>query len=224
MDILDQVLNAIRRADREAAVTLLKSWADTHGYEPLHSKVLEPLLSRIGHDWCEEQMFSLAQVYVSAKVTEDMLTIIAQKRAPSAPTVVTQGPVILGNIEDDFHPLGRRIVANFLRIDGWEVIDLGNDVPPATFVDTAVGAGARVIGVSAMIMSNALNIMRVREEIGRQGMTGRIQLAVGGAVFVVSPGLVADVGGDGTSSSALGAGKLFSRLWQAAVHHEEVTT
>jgi len=134
-----------------------------------------------------------------------------------------KGTVVIGNIEEDFHALGRRMVGTFLRAEGWIVHDLGNDVPAKEFVDKALEVGARVIGVSAMMMTTALNIRRVRQEIDSRGLTGRIQLAVGGAVFCVSPGLVDEVGGDGTAANALAASGLFDRLWRESIGKEAGT-
>jgi methanogenic corrinoid protein MtbC1 len=112
------------------------------------------------------------------------------------------------------------MVGIFLRADGWEVHDLGNDVMPDAFVDKAVEKGARVIGVSAMMYTNARNIRRVREEIDRRGLTGKIQLAVGGAVFLVCPGLVEEIGGDGTAPSAIKTPQLFDQLWAQSLRLE----
>jgi methylmalonyl-CoA mutase cobalamin-binding domain/chain len=127
-----------------------------------------------------------------------------------------KGPVILGNIEDDCHPLGRKIVASFLRLNGWDVRDLGIDVEAGRLVDEAILVGAKVIGVSAMIFTTARNIRKVREEIDRRGLTGMIMLAVGGAVFHLRPELVQEVGGDGTADNAFAAVSLFERLWKLA--------
>jgi methanogenic corrinoid protein MtbC1 len=71
-----------------------------------------------------------------------------------------------------------------------------------------------------MLMTTALNIKRLREEIVRRGLGQRIQLAVGGAVFQVCPGLAEEVGGDGTASNALEAGRLFDRLWEKSLGKE----
>ncbi len=53
---------------------------------------------------------------------------------------------MLGNTEDDYHALGRRMVAALLEGGGWDVRDLGNDVPPVDFVDRALEAGAKLTG------------------------------------------------------------------------------
>jgi methylmalonyl-CoA mutase cobalamin-binding domain/chain len=128
-----------------------------------------------------------------------------------------KGPVVVGNVEDDFHPLGRKMVAAFLRTEGWDVRDLGVDVSAEQFVDTAEASGARVIGASAMMYTTAKNVARIRNEIDRRGLTGKLQLAVGGAVFKLRPELLAEFGSDGTAVSAMEAATLFQELWQRAV-------
>ena len=220
MTIQQELIERIRLADRQGANALLDAWATEHNYERLLTEVLDPTLILIGEEWCSSETFTLAQVYVAAKVTEDVLSKIVGQRKPPSEGQPAKGPVVIGNIEEDFHALGRRMVGTFLRAEGWIVHDLGNDVPAALFVDKAQAVGARVIGVSAMMMTTARNIKRVREEIDRRSLAGRIQLAVGGAVFRISPGLAEEVGGDGTASNALGAAGLFSRLWEQSVRKE----
>ncbi|NLJ47017.1 MAG: corrinoid-binding protein [Treponema sp.] len=154
---------------------------------------------------------SLAQSYIAGKVADTVLHAALEAEGPGA-ALPSRGIAVLGNIEDDFHALGRKMVASFLRLDGWEVMDLGNDVSPSAFVDAAVDGGARIIGVSAMMLSTALNIRGVREELDRRNLSDRIPLAVGGAVFNMRPGLVEEVGGDGTASSAMDAPALFRSL------------
>ena len=131
------LINSIRQADRKSAQELLDRWAAEHGFVCLFSQVLEPVLLRIGDEWKSEESFTIAQAYVAAKITEDVLTKMVANE--TTPFKNHYGPVVLGNIEDDFHALGRKMVATFLRAKGWTVHDLGNDVPPAVFVEQANG-------------------------------------------------------------------------------------
>jgi methanogenic corrinoid protein MtbC1 len=220
MDTRQLLIERIHLGDRPGANLLLDAWASEHGYEHVLTEVLGPTLVLIGEEWDSSQTFTLAQVYVAAKVMEDVLGKMAARREFSSESQPPKGPVVIGNIEEDFHALGRRMVGTFLRAEGWNAHDLGNDTPAAAFVDKAEEVGARVIGVSAMMMTTACNIKRLREEIDRRGLAGRIQLAVGGAVFHVCPGLAEEVGGDGTASTALGAPRLFDGLWERSVRKE----
>jgi methanogenic corrinoid protein MtbC1 len=170
--------------------------------------ILEPVLVRVGVLW-GQQSVSLAQTFVAAKIAEDVLLRCMPELGKVVPH---KSPVVIGNIEDDFHSLGRRIVATFLRAAGWEVHDLGNDVPAEDFVDKAVEVRAVVVGASAMMQTTALNIRKIRAVIDARGLNGRLKLAVGGAVFNWRPELVAEVGGDGTAENAAGADALLRRL------------
>jgi len=219
-DFQNTLIGAVRRADRTGANALIDSWAVHYGYDHLFVNVLEPVLEKIGEEWRASESFSIAQAYVAAKIAEDLLVKAAEHRQLGQPPQPTKGTVVLGNIEEDFHGLGRRMVATFLRSEGWSVEDLGNDVLPQDFVDKAQETGARVIGVSAMMMTTARNVRKLREEIDSRGLTGRIQLAVGGAVFRLYPDLVKEVGGDGTSASALGAPHLIAELWERSLKAE----
>ena len=220
LNIRRALVAAISRADRERAGQLLDYWAARHGYAAAYKDLLEPALKRIGRGINSER-FSLAQAYVAAKVAEDMLTKSAGLLAQNSEPNTVKGPVVLGNAEEDFHALGRRMVATMLRSSGWVVCDLGNDVPAAEFVDKAIEIGARVIGVSAMTMTTALNIKEVRRELDVRGLSGRIQLAVGGAVFLVADGLCDEVGGDGTAPDMLEAPHLFADLWARGERGED---
>jgi methanogenic corrinoid protein MtbC1 len=220
MDIQQSLIERIRLADRQGANALLDAWAAEHGYERMLKDVLDPTLTLIGEEWRTAETFTLAQVYVAAKVTEDVLSRIAELRKMPFDGRPPKGPVVIGNIEEDFHALGRRMVGTFLRAENWIVHDLGNDVTATEFVDKALEVGARVIGVSAMMMTTARNIRNVREEIDSRGLTGRIHLVVGGAVFRICPGLVEEVGGDGTAPDALSVPALFDRLWEESARKE----
>ncbi len=220
-DVRQSLVALIKQADRAGANALLDAWAARHGYEEVFKLLLEPALIGIGESITGEK-HTLTQAYVAAKVAEDMLTRAVNQPGANAYAEPEKGPVVLGNAEGDFHALGRRMVATMLRSKGWLVHDLGNDVPPEEFVDQALATGARVIGVSAMTMTTAQGIRALRQELDTRGLTGRMQLAVGGAVFLVMPGLVEEVGGDGTASNMFAAPGLFERLWQASLQAETI--
>ncbi|WP_243358861.1 cobalamin B12-binding domain-containing protein [Fundidesulfovibrio terrae] len=208
-DPAQELYDLIITARRAEAVDVLLATAGRTGFKNMVSGLLEPVLTRIGENWMAERI-SLAQGYVAGKVAEDVLMTAA--RSGEQWSGERKGPAVLCCIEDDFHALGRKLVGVFLRSAGWDVIDMGDDVCAADLVDRAVSAGARVVGASAMMLSTAMNIRSVREELARRGLEGRIQLAVGGAIFRLRPELVQEVGGDGTAESALQAPALFDSL------------
>jgi len=210
---IDQLLKAMIATNRaEAAVLIERIIHEGVAPDRVIADILGPTLVRVGLLWGRESV-SLAQTFVAAKIAEDvLLRCMPEVRA----AVPHKCPVVIGNIEDDFHSLGRRIVATFLRAAGWEVYDLGNDVMAEEFVDKAVEVHAAVVGVSAMMQTTALNIRKVRDLIDARDLQDRLKLAVGGAVFNWRPQLVSDVGGDGTAENAAAVDTLLRRLQSEA--------
>jgi methylmalonyl-CoA mutase cobalamin-binding domain/chain len=207
-DASKHLVELILLGNRKEAMELLDASAAKMHWRKTIDGVLEPALDEIGKRWAAENI-SLAAGYLAGKIAEDTLlkAFEAEEALPQ-----TKGPIVIGNVEDDFHSLGRKLVGIFLRTAGWKVIDLGNDVPAEDFINAAVAGEAKIIGVSAMMLTTAENIRKIRSELDRRGLTGRILLAVGGAVFKIRPELVAEVGGDGTVSSAVDAPRLMAEL------------
>ncbi|HRY73661.1 MAG TPA: cobalamin-dependent protein [Spirochaetia bacterium] len=230
-------------AKRAEADEILFAVLEEEGSEAAMRELLEPVLRMIGERWSSDSI-SLAVAYVAGKIAEDLIDrVIAEAEAGGAAVPARGGAgsapgggagagrgaawgrpgtgfpriAVLGNAEDDYHGLGRRLVSAFLRVGGWKVVDLGYDVLPEAFVDAALREGARVVGVSAMMLTNAKNILRVRKEIDRRGLSSSLKLAVGGAVFVMRPELVAEVGGDGSADTAMEAPALFGQLAAATL-------
>jgi len=208
IDASKHLVELILLGNRKEAMGLLDASAAKVRWRKTINEVLEPALDEIGKRWAAENI-SLAAGYLAGKIAEDAL-LKAFETEEAVPQ--TKGPIVIGNVEDDFHSLGRKLVGIFLKTAGWKVIDLGNDVPAEDFVNAAIAGDAKIIGVSAMMLTTAENIRKIRIELDQRGLTGRILLAVGGAVFKIRPELVAEVGGDGTVSSAIDAPRLMAEL------------
>jgi 5-methyltetrahydrofolate--homocysteine methyltransferase len=91
------------------------------------------------------------------------------------------GTVVIGTAQGDLHDIGKNLVAIMLKGAGFEVIDLGNDVPAERFVDTAVDSGAVVIGMSALLTTTMSSMKGVVDLLRERGLTGKIRTIVGGA-------------------------------------------
>ncbi len=205
----EQLLAAMNDSDRTAAAAVIEQ-ALTNGFDSdrVITEILDPAIVKLGQLWYKETM-SLTQSFVAAKIAEDVLLRCLPDQGSNHKS---RGAIVIGNIEDDFHSLGRRMVTLFLLAAGWEVHDLGNDVLAEELLDKAIEVNACVVGASAMMQTTALNIRKLRDLIDSRGLTDKIKLAVGGAVFNWRPELVAEVGGDGTTRNATGADELFTRL------------
>jgi len=209
----ESLVSALLNVDRPLANQLVDDWIDVNGVDGVMIEIVNPVLEIIGEKYQKRKDFSLAQAYVAGKFAEDILNKVASQQKTITDDIAPKRPVVIGNIEDDYHPLGRKLVGIFLRAKGWEVYDLGVDVTAEKFIEKALEVKAHVIGASAMIYSTAVNIKKLREEINRRGLARKLKLAVGGGVFKLRPELINEVGGDGTAESAVTAPEIFEDLW-----------
>ncbi len=207
------LLDAILDADYELALSIVDTAVNTFGYETTLHEIIDSVLHSVGVKWGTGEV-SLAQGFVAGKVVERFLT---EFDAYVGNTQEKKGTIILGNIEDDFHLLGRKLVGIFLKSNGWNVIDLGNDIPADEFVDAAIENNSHVIAASAMMYSTAQNMKMIREELIKRHLESSIKIALGGAIFQIRPELLEKLGGDGTASDAVSAVALIEKLHNEAV-------
>jgi len=106
-------------------------------------------------------------------------------------------------VKGDLHDIGKNLVGIMLKGAGFEVVDLGNDVPPGRFVDTAVASGASVIGMSALLTTTMPVMKDVVELVRARGLSGRVRIIVGGAP--VSEGFAREIGADAYAFDAASA-------------------
>jgi len=93
----------------------------------------------------------------------------------------TRGVVVMGTVEGDIHDIGKAICCAYLRANGFEVHDLGRDVPVDAFVDKAVEVKADVIGASALLTATMRKQAEIITELEDRGLRDSIKFVVGGA-------------------------------------------
>ncbi len=91
------------------------------------------------------------------------------------------GKVVIGTVQGDLHDIGKNLVGIMLKGAGFEVIDLGNNVAPELFVETARKEGASIIGMSALLTTTMPVMAQVVELLKEQRLVGTIKTIVGGA-------------------------------------------
>lgn len=118
--------------------------------------------------------------------------------------------IIIGVIEGDTHDIGKNLVKLMLETSGFEVIDLGRDVPAAKFVEEAVARQAEMIMVSSLMTTTMDAMADVVTILEQKGLRGKIKYAVGGGP--VSPAFAKKIGADGYSKDAAEAVRMCQKL------------
>jgi len=132
----------------------------------------------VGKRFKNHEMF-LPEVLLSARAMTAGVALL--KPLLIAEEVPSRGKVVLGSVKGDLHDIGKNLVGIMLEGAGFEVVDLGIDVPPEKFIEAAVTEEASVIGLSSLL-TTTMDIMRgVVDLVGEKGLSDRIKIIVGGA-------------------------------------------
>ncbi|MBI2860355.1 MAG: corrinoid protein [Chloroflexi bacterium] len=123
---------------------------------------------------------------------------------------ISSGTVVIGTVSGDIHDIGKNLVASMLSVTGFDVCDIGTDVPVKRFIEKAEEVKARVIAMSALLTYSANYQKQVIDYLKDRGLREKYYVVVGGAP--VSPEWAADIGADGYARTAIGAGRLMKKL------------
>lgn len=132
----------------------------------------------VGQKYKAHEIF-LPQVLLAAKAMYAGMDLL--KPLFAAGGMPTSGKVVIGTVQGDLHDIGKNLVAIMLKGAGFEVIDLGHDVPPEKFVQAAIQENAAVIGMSALLTTTMPVMKRTVEILKEQGLGGKVKTVIGGA-------------------------------------------
>ena len=165
-------------------------------------------IRRVGALWDQGEFF-LPELMRGALIMQEAVDIIAPHLAENT-TLKSKGKVIMATIQGDIHSIGKTIVSTMLRANGFEVIDLGADVPAEKIVAAAQEHNADLIGVSALLTTTMTGQKRVVELVEKEGIRDKVKVMFGGAP--VTKTWVDECGADGYADNAVAAVELAKTL------------
>ncbi|MFG6394659.1 MAG: homocysteine S-methyltransferase family protein [Lachnospiraceae bacterium] len=169
-------------------------------------KNLIPAINHVG-ELFDKQVYFLPQLVSSAKTMEKGIAILEPVLAESR-SKEPLGTIVIATVEHDIHDIGKNLVALMLKNYGYNVIDLGKDVPAEKIVDTAINEKADIIGLSALMTTTMMEMKKVTALV-RERYPG-CKVMIGGAV--ITKGFADEIGADGYSKDAQEAVLLAGKL------------
>ncbi len=204
---------AVILGDKAALLSMIEAELDK-GTDPfiLVDGQLIPGILEVGERY-ERKEYFLPQLLRSAEAMQAGFArleplLLASGRAEK------KTPVVMATVEGDIHDIGKNIVCLMLKNHGFEVFDLGKDVPASRIVDEAERVGAKVVGLSALMTTTMVRMEDTVKLIRERGLN--IRVMVGGAV--VTEAFAASIGADGFSRDAVAAVRLAGELSGRTVH------
>jgi 5-methyltetrahydrofolate--homocysteine methyltransferase len=207
-ELLDRLQQRVLKLD-QAGVEETTREALEAGLSPqdIISKGLAAGMELVGRGYEEGELF-VPELMLSARATLAALDLLRPHMTGLG--LGPPGKVVLGTVQGDIHDIGKNIVGIVLEGDGFEVHDLGGDVPPQQFVDKAQEVGADVVGLSALI---SLAVSKMAETVAILKQSGiPAKVIVGGAA--VTPDTAESIGADAYGRNAWEALRRVRRLVQ----------
>lgn len=194
----EEITEALVSLDGEKTVALTRK-ALEDGIDPagLIAGALTPAMGVIGAAFERDEVF-LPELLVAAEIFKDAIELV---KPHLTGTAAAKAKVVMGTVEGDIHDIGKNVVILFLETNGFEVRDIGRDMPAARFAEAALEMGADIVGASAMLTSTEHRLKEVVEAVQDAGSPAAV--LVGGAP--VSEALAAAYGADGTAKDAAAA-------------------
>jgi len=203
-ELLDQLYGFVLSGDVDQAVAVTRKGLSSE-IEPtaLLFDAMIPALEEVGRRFETGEVF-LPEMLIAANAMQGAMTII--RPLIVAAGVETIGRFVMGTVAGDIHDVGKKLCNVMLEGAGFEVIDLGINVPAQAFVDAIREVQPDVVGMSAFLTTTALEFARNIELIEEAGLRDRVKILIGGAP--VDQALVDSVGADGFAPDASAAVRL----------------
>ena len=202
-DLFQDMAQSIIDGEPEAASELAQRAVDL-GVDPMEAinRGFIVGVNHVGEKFSCGDMF-LPELVGAGEAMKSAIAILEPEMSLRGMKREIAGRVVIGTILGDIHDIGKTLVGTMLSTGGFEVYDLGIDVPIQKFIDKAREVDADIIGVSALLTTTMVRQKDVIKAIQDAGMSSHLKVMVGGAP--VTRSWVEEIGADGYSEDAVGA-------------------
>jgi methanogenic corrinoid protein MtbC1 len=195
---------AIKAGDQERGLALARSATDS-GITPVEllENVIKPVMKEMGEEFARLDIFLPELVNAGAVVKLIQAKVIEPAIRGSESQLASRGTVVIGTCQGDIHDIGKSMVALMLQVNGFKVTDLGTNVSPMAFLETARREGADIIAMSSLLTPSLPFIKDLVKRLVGLGERANYRVIAGGAAM--SREFMAIAGLDGYAEDAVNA-------------------
>jgi 5-methyltetrahydrofolate--homocysteine methyltransferase len=196
-----ELYDAILNGDDKSALRLTNE-ALQEGIDPseLMTKGMIPAMDKVGKLF-EAQEYYIPEMLLAGRAMKAALEPIRPLLAASGaqPT----GRIVLGTVQGDLHDIGKNLVGSMLEGAGFEVFDIGIDVPSQKFIEAVREKNPHILALSALLTITMPEMKKTIDALAQAGLRGRVKVLVGGAP--VTQKFADEIGADGYGENASSA-------------------
>ncbi|MDO4939237.1 MAG: corrinoid protein [Lachnospiraceae bacterium] len=179
MALLDQISERLQAGKAKEVVALVQQAIDEGiAAEKILNEGLLAGMNIIGEKFKNNEIY-VPEVLVAARAMSKGSALLKPLLADAGATAT--GKVCIGTIEGDLHDIGKNLVIMMMEGKGLEVIDLGTDVTPDNFVETAVKENCNIIACSALLTTTMNTMAEVVNKAKEAGIRDKVKIMIGGA-------------------------------------------
>ncbi len=174
-----RLADAMSKLEKDEVTQLVGSMLK-QGVEPL--KIIEGLrkgLETVGNKF-EEGEYFLTDLMWSAEIFKAVASTLLPEIKSKVGDAPRKGKLLIGTVEGDIHDVGKNLVAALSECAGFEVIDLGVDVPPRVFVKSVKKHKPQIVGMSGLLTASVESMQKTIQELEKAQLRKSIKIIVGG--------------------------------------------
>ena len=180
-ELMQKAFEAIVEADEDMAVEVLDAGA-AEGITAvdLLQEGFSKGMNELGDQFSRGEIF-LPELIFATEVMKVVTDRVDEELAAQGDAGTEKGKIVIGTVEGDVHDIGKGICVSMLKASGFEVYDLGREVPADTFIEKAEEVGAEIIGTSALLTTTMTVQQELENKLNEKGIRDKYATMVGGS-------------------------------------------
>ena len=208
MKIFEELADEVQKGNSESVEALTKkALSEDISAEDILNNGLVAGMNIVSKKFKNNEVF-IPEVLISARSMHSGLDILKPLLAEA--NVQSKGKVVIGTVKGDLHDIGKNIVAMLLQGAGFDVVDLGADVPKEKFLEFIKNERVDILGMSALLTTTMIYMKEIIEALKNAGLRENVKIIIGGAPITESYAVQVDA--DGYAPDAASAVDLTKRL------------
>ena len=191
-ELLSNLAHAIAELDMDKALKLTKEMlAEDVSAVDITKEGIMLGMRAVGEKFENRECF-LSDLMFVAKISDECIKLLKPQMEKEVKNIPSVGKAVVGTVQGDLHTIGKKIFISLMTASGFEVYDLGVDVPAETFVEKVKEVCADILGASALLSTTTPHFKEIHEVLKKAELRDKVHFMIGGPPLVTAEEVGAD--------------------------------